>query len=276
MSELEPYDTSEVRDDGMKCLVLLARSLGWNIAKRPNRPIVITSRDGHHMQIPTTTSVRASVFQSTLLGIEHHTVDREPSDELIEEIIKTVKPNREIARRLRLSVGTDREHHAEAVPLGGVEPPVPLRPVDDVPYVVTETTAKAHTSGGKTYDSRVATERQWSDGRTDFKCTLCDYEGATLMAVSGHFKVHVQRGEAVKSPPLSSKAVMPVDPAYAPKQIHIRGASAMVEAIRIIVGSDTEKAVERLQARVDDLERENKQLRDDWNALQDLIGGRKR
>jgi hypothetical protein len=112
VTELKPVDVSAVRDDGMKALILLAVSLGWNVMHKLNQPVVITSREGVQRRIPTTTSARASYFQSNLSAIIVNSA-AEPSLELMDAIIKTVKPSADHASRLRLAVGETPQQHRE-------------------------------------------------------------------------------------------------------------------------------------------------------------------
>jgi len=103
-------DVSGVRDSGMQALVLLARSLDWNVMQKVNNPVVITSRSGVQRRIPTNTSIRMSVFQTHLSSIMLHST-LEATPELMDKIIKSVKPNREQANRLREAVGMSVQEH---------------------------------------------------------------------------------------------------------------------------------------------------------------------
>ena len=106
-----PVDMTGVRDTGMQALIILAASLGWNVLKKHNTPVVLTARDGTQKRLPTNTSVRMSVFQTALSTIMVHSGEIEPTIELIDEIIKATKPSHDHARRLRLAVGeTPAEH----------------------------------------------------------------------------------------------------------------------------------------------------------------------
>ena len=103
-------DVSGVRDSGMQALVLLARSLDWNVHQKVNNPVILTSRSGVQRRIPTNTSIRMSVFQTHLSSIMLHST-LEATPELMEKIIKSVKPNREQANRLREAVGMSVQEH---------------------------------------------------------------------------------------------------------------------------------------------------------------------
>jgi hypothetical protein len=110
-----PLDVSGVRDNGMKALILLAVSLGWNVMQKHSQPVVITSRDGTQKRLPTNTSIRMSVFQTALSTIMAHTYDYDPTVELIDAIIAITKPSRDHERRLRLAVGETSEEHRQRV-----------------------------------------------------------------------------------------------------------------------------------------------------------------
>ena len=67
VDHVTPVELTGVRDAGMQSLILLAVSLGWNVMKKHNTPVVITARDGMQKRLPTNTSIRMSVFQTALL-----------------------------------------------------------------------------------------------------------------------------------------------------------------------------------------------------------------
>ena len=106
-----PMDVAAIRDPGMKALVLLAASLGWNIIHKPNNPILLKARDGRERRIPTNTSIRMSVFQANLSTILTHSPGFEPSAGLIDDIVRKTKIDRDHERRLRLSVTELEEVH---------------------------------------------------------------------------------------------------------------------------------------------------------------------
>ena len=112
VTALSLLDVSMVKDPGMQAILLLARSLDWNVLQKPGNPVVITSREGITRRVPTNTSVRASLFQTLVSSVILHS-SLEPSTELIEKIIKAVKPNHDQARRLRLAIGEEPSIHAE-------------------------------------------------------------------------------------------------------------------------------------------------------------------
>ena len=127
VTELELVDLSGVRDSGMQALILLARSLDWNVHQKVNQPVVLTSRSGVQRRVPTNTSIRMSVFQTHLSAIMTHST-LEATPELMEKIIKTVKPNREQANRLRLAVGMSVQEHRRQS-----EEPIPAAAERNVP-----------------------------------------------------------------------------------------------------------------------------------------------
>jgi hypothetical protein len=96
----------------MRALVLLARSLDWNVMQKHNTPVVITSRAGIQRRLPTDTAVRMSYFQQQLSAIILNST-LEPTIELIDKIIATTKPSEDHKRRLRLAVGETPQQHRE-------------------------------------------------------------------------------------------------------------------------------------------------------------------
>jgi hypothetical protein len=124
ITELALVDVSSMKDSGMQAIVLLARSLGWNVMHKLGQPVVLTSREGVSRRIPTNTSVRASLFQTLLSSVMLHST-AEPSLELMEKIIRAVKPNPDQARRLRLAVGETPQQHAERLANAELAEPAP-------------------------------------------------------------------------------------------------------------------------------------------------------
>jgi hypothetical protein len=110
---ITPVDLTGVRDAGMRALVLLAASLGWNVLQRANNPIVITARDGTSKRLPTNTSIRMSVYQTALSTIMTHSVETVPTVELVDKIIDATKLDRDHARRMRIAIGESAQEHKQ-------------------------------------------------------------------------------------------------------------------------------------------------------------------
>ena len=127
-----PIDVSMVRDPGMKALIILAVSLGWNAHHKLGQPVVITARDGFQKRLPTNTSIRMSVFQTTLAAILFYSASTKATPELMEAIIKMTKLDAEHARRMRTSLGdTDVELNDRIVNSGSPDNDFqPLEPQD--------------------------------------------------------------------------------------------------------------------------------------------------
>ena len=123
VDHVTPVELTGVRDAGMQSLILLAVSLGWNVMKKHNTPVVITARDGMQKRLPTNTSIRMSVFQTALSTIMVHSDDLLPTIELIDEIIKITKPSRDHQRRLRLAVGETPAEHRDRIAAAEAEVP---------------------------------------------------------------------------------------------------------------------------------------------------------
>lgn len=110
-----PIDVTDIRDAGMRALVILAASLGWNVTKKHNQPVVITARDGFQKRLPTSTSVRMSVYQTALSSIILYSTDAKATPELIDTITKETKLDHDHARRMRLAIAEPDVVHADRV-----------------------------------------------------------------------------------------------------------------------------------------------------------------
>lgn len=299
----EPIDVSGIRDPGMQIVVLLARSLGWNVLQKLNQPVVITAIDGHQRRIPTNTSIRSGVYQGHLSGIITHSEHFVPTPALAEAIIKVTKPNRDQAARLRKAVGDLFEDvtveaaatedpeplSTEEMALFEVEPePAPSGGSTDLPegdpeqqpterYVVSEEpelSAWAQEDHGGSFANR----RTWSDGSIDYVCKLGDHASDNIKSVQGHWMWHVRRGEAERidervhlapDDPGRERAVIPL-----PTDFEVSGRIAIdqVRQIAKILGvSDRRDEIKRLRDEVISLRKENRQLKADWKALRAML-----
>lgn len=225
VTQLKPIDTTMVKDKGCKALVLLAHSLGWNVIVKSGAPVRLKALDGHVVEIITYTNPRSSAFQSWLSQIIGHSVERTPTIELIDHIVKATKPNKEQENRLRLALGESPQQHRERMANDKVaefrrdephltqkievppiepepEPELPTVGQDDVPTeeevieVLAEVTERhivkvvdAIVPQGPTrgYISPCGLERHFSDGSIDYKCRRCSYSSAKLTSVSAHW-----------------------------------------------------------------------------------------
>jgi len=127
INNLTPVDVSDVRDSGMRALILLAASLGWNVVQKLNNPVLLIARDGTQRRVPTNTSIRMSVFQSVLSGIITHS-EVQPSADLVEQIIDSAKLDRDHARRLRHAIDETPEEHEQHLAAAAAEPQGPREP----------------------------------------------------------------------------------------------------------------------------------------------------
>lgn len=100
-------DVTGIADHGMRAAALFAGSMGWNVRQpKPGGQVTITARDGTVLSLPSNTSVRRSFMASQIRQIMTHTeAHKEPTLELIEQIIRMVKLNRENERELREATG---------------------------------------------------------------------------------------------------------------------------------------------------------------------------
>lgn len=227
---MTPVDVSMMRDPGMRAIVLLAVSLGWNAIHKPNSPVYITARDGTQRRLPTNTSIRMSVFQASLSTIMVHTDDREATPELIDAIVKETKLDRDHERRLRLAIGESTEEHKQrlanqraaeqkrepeehltqrpALPeeawaetiheVIGLDVPIPVDEQDHGKLISRAPFVAHHSSGAMTtmtYVSDSSLERAWEDGFKDYECPICGKVFASPKGAGSHRQVHIQSGE---------------------------------------------------------------------------------
>ena len=116
VTQITPVDVGGVRDPGVASLVLLAASLGWNVLKKHNTPVVLTARDGTQKRLPTDSSCKLSVFQTALSTIMVHTDETvNATVQLMDAIIAETKVDRDHSRRLRLAVGENPATHRQRV-----------------------------------------------------------------------------------------------------------------------------------------------------------------
>lgn len=55
---------------------------------------------------------------------------------------------------------------------------------------------------GATYESNIATQREWSDGSVDYVCSKCDYTHVNRRSMASHWKWHVREDESLRQVPL--------------------------------------------------------------------------
>lgn len=109
-----PIDTTGVTDNGVRALITLARSLGWNIVLKPGQPCTIIAKDGARLRMPTDTTIRDSVFQGYLSTLMTHSIEHTPTVELMDSVIAIHKKLDDSRKnRLRLAVGETAAQHRE-------------------------------------------------------------------------------------------------------------------------------------------------------------------
>lgn len=82
------------------------------------------------------------------------------------------------------------------------------------------------------YESKIAIERTWSDGSTDYKCAACEYTNDNRLGIRGHWQKHVRKGEveAVGAPKTRDTflAEVPNAAVYKPRQTRVDALAAML------------------------------------------------
>lgn len=197
--DVTPVDVSAVSDPGMRAVISLAVSLGWNVVHKRNKPVTLIARDGFKHVLPTNTSVRFNVYMNRVNATIAHSITALPSPELMDKIIKLHRLDPSHARVLRAAGGegvmdgvVDVDNPDEHLP--------PSEEPDDVLHM--EYTIKpflAHAANGQVYNSEAINERTWADGRVDYVCPFCGKEGSTPASISTHYGYHVRRGEVPKA-----------------------------------------------------------------------------
>jgi hypothetical protein len=242
--QVMPVDVTGVRDPGMRALVLLAASLGWNVIQKVNNPIALVARDGMQRRLPTNTSIRMSVFQTALSSIIVHSEDRIATPELIDAIVEATKIDRDHERRLRIAIGETAEEHrqrlaneraaeqkrqpdehlTQTITVPEPEPEPDLEFDEETALVSFEPPQDGRNHGGlmsrkpfiahhqvtKTgtnfYESDSSLERVWQDGYKDYECPTCGRVFRSPKGAGAHRQVHTKSGEVEAGKPAWMRA----------------------------------------------------------------------
>lgn len=114
VSKLTPWDTTGVKDQGVRAVISLAVSLGWNVVLKPGNPCTLIAKDGARLRMPTDTTVKDSVFQGYLSTVMTHSQEFTPTVQLMDSIIATHKKLSDSHQtRLRMAVGESAKQHRE-------------------------------------------------------------------------------------------------------------------------------------------------------------------
>jgi hypothetical protein len=147
-----------------------------------------------------------------------------------------------------------------------------------------------------TYQSDTSDERVWEDGFKDYVCQFCGAAFATPKGVGSHRQTHIKAGELPKDvPPAFARTdVRGVETGWKPttqrsdkgvprkKELAVPDVSeaTTLDLIRQIVAAELIEELEHLRKQnvmlaqgIEELGAENAQLKKDWNALKELIGG---
>lgn len=82
--------------------------------------------------------------------------------------------------------------------------------VDEIPEQVSEVTLVregpmiSKGANDETYESDIATQREWSDGTVTFHCIKCDFEGKTPKGMASHQRKHAPSRKPIHTTPLDS------------------------------------------------------------------------
>jgi len=303
---IRPIDTTHIKDPGLRALVLLAYSLGWNVNQGLHRPIYLINREtGVRVVIPTDTAIKASVFQANLSKIMTYSTDFTPTIELIDKIIAATKPNQDVENRLRLALGeTAKQHRDRAANLESetpdlsteltqrIEIPMTFEPVGAPPTAVEATTA-THSMGSELIrepklliqsdpvmtasgEHRMAISRLWNDGSVTYKCKFCDYESDSLSRLTGHGNAHV-KGPRTRRSKAQMAADAKAETKAAPRVVKVapveRDSDDIIAKITDLVAPDLLADYRKLEEQYFKLKADHDELQANLDALQDLIGG---
>jgi len=99
---------------GVRAIISLAVSLGWNIVMKPGAPAIAIARDGARLRMPTDTTINTGVFQGYLSTVMTHSEEFTPTIELMDSVIATHKKLSDSHQtRLRMAVGESAKQHRE-------------------------------------------------------------------------------------------------------------------------------------------------------------------
>lgn len=111
------------------------------------------------------------------------------------------------------------------VPIELIRPEQPEPEPSDEPYLIETRPMLAKQHQGRGYQSKIAIERTWSDGSTDYKCMLCDFTRTNRLSMRGHWQKHIRSGEAKAvggpGPGETFQTDVPNAASYAPRQHRI-------------------------------------------------------
>ena len=182
VTDMVPYDLSGIRDPGMQALISLATACKWNVMRKPNKPIILTARDGVRLSMPTNTSIRFSVFLQRLNAIARHSQTVVITSVLIEKIIAATKVDSSHARAMRNIVGV---------------PPQEIQEVEEEEQLEEEPSVLLREP---VYQNSASIKRTWTNNDVDFECTYCGAVFPSVQACNGHYSGHVRRGETTEPP----------------------------------------------------------------------------
>lgn len=232
-----PIDVSYIDDSGVRAIVALAASCGWNVVHKAGSMVTIVSRSGRKLRLPTNTSIKFSVFTSWVNGVVLHSMTHIPTAELMDKLIQQYKLDASHARVFRQAVsqpaadeeadesdGTDIEVTQEEV-TADVAPDE--QPTSDPLSVFSERVEPTLSTAtkGQQYVSQImetVIRKLVPDGvdQITYRCMVCALEFPTKRGVGGHYGYHVTRGEAVAKPEARDNIVH-VIPNYVPTEVHV-------------------------------------------------------
>ena len=232
-----PIDVGYIDDPGVRAIVALAASCGWNVVHKAGSMVTIVSRSGRKLRLPTNTSIKFSVFTSWVNGVVLHSMTHIPTAELMDKLIQQYKLDASHARVFRQAVsqpaadeeadesdGTDIEVTQEEV-TADVAPDE--QPTSDPLSVFSERVEPTLSTAakGQQYVSQImetVIRKLVPDGvdQITYRCMVCALEFPTKRGVGGHYGYHVTRGEAVAKPEARDNIVH-VIPNYVPTEVHV-------------------------------------------------------
>lgn len=160
--------------------------------------------------------------------------NRHRVDRVRRQITKLALPNRrdDLAELDGDVWGLFEKYPERVVPIDLIQPAPPKLKAVDEPYVIETKPMLAKSRKGRGYESKIAIERTWSDGSTDYKCVLCDYTKENRLSMRGHWQKHINSGEAAAvggpRPGETFQTDVPNAASYMPRQTRIDALAALI------------------------------------------------
>jgi hypothetical protein len=241
--------TAYARD--IKQLVLMAISVGWTLHVTSGSAMRLVSPKGEKV-IQLNLSKKSHPLVQYRRWVQQYAnpllAPHGKSDAEIE------KKAHQIVHGLEVRANTEALKAAENLGASGiVEAHKMAEEIDLSKVVVYEGPMRSSRSHGKgkrsEYESDIANEIQYGDGRRVLTCVRCDYQGSVPLSMSSHWQVHVREDRKAKGGHEGPKAVPVIRPdsEYHPRAERLASLKeALIEAMTQVNWGDIDGAAEIL------------------------------